>query len=1725
MIKSKIIVRPNPKDDLSATEISLQSLFCLFSTSDANFIADLLLKRKCALEDLTKSNLNSEQLIDLLKSFVNVYNLKSSHKRSQLLASTHSEEFVNNIKNFLQCNKNDEYLKETIYLIMYFIDANINELPKSDVCYNRFYSLLKVLLDGLPEDKFNDIFLWAHELRVLLQEKIIHRDRTKPLWKNSNIYPCPVDLFEKRELMTNKVNGAYKNIDEYLDTIFTLLKEDYEGCLREGILQMKAELRGTKTTEKEVFVYNNVNIERIEADEKPMNGIIHRIAFSVGDKENQLVNINKPFMYGSLLLLSRCSQFTTFDLATVVEDVELQNTEGNSYKVLKVSFVSNISQIKPYWRYTMLETQAPFNPYYKVLNAIQSKGIEKFPMKKYIVYSDTTPDFPRYISTETEYKIDCESVKLFSNTAWPSNLLNLDPSQIEALRVALTHELVLIQGPPGSGKTHLAQTIIDILIDNKNFLSTPILLISSDNRSVDVILETLAIKKRNVVRIGKQTKSSVLKKHLLNNKMKPCGRDIKIKIERIKESLLRKINQNEENIEKLVERLKREQISYRNTSDEKLALQILSAEVEVIGGTTASCARLHHLMEKVHPEVVIVENANEVLEAHVIAALSEGCKHLILIGDHKQLKPNISNRNLENYDLDVSLFERMMRCGMKCSTLTEQHRMRPEIASLLSPTVYQKMKYHPVVLNLPKIRGMQRNIFFINHEVAENKKKDDEHSYSNRYEADFLLGIANYLCLQGYALKDLTILVPYAEQLKYMIRASKTYPLLKGVEILTINTYSGHENTIILLSLVRSQSAGIGFLSNNNKIVVALSRAKSGLYIIGNMKTLMSGSDLWVSLNAVLKKKQAIDRSIHLECVTHKTITEVSNKQDFKLCSNRGGCILQCNLPLGCGHLCQLKCHPLLEDHTTYICSECGQCNKDTDVILPCGHSLKTKHYADNKLHTAYICIEPCARYCKQNLHQCKKKCHEECGHCYEDIDVILPCSHSSKKKCCIDKEEHIATYVCNEPTLRFCEQGLHKHVKKCYEEYGKCYEDVDVILPCGHWSKKKCYVDEEEHIAAFVCNELCLRFCGQGLHKCSKRCNEECGKCNENVDVILPCGHSSKKKCCVNKEEYIAAYICNKRCLRYCKQNLHRCKKRCHEECENCYEDVDVILPCGHSSKKKCCVDKEEHITTYVCNEPTLSYCKQDLHQCYKKCNEEYGLCDEDVDVILPCGHVSMKKCSGSTKEHVAAYICSEPCSRCCEQGLHKCGKKCYEECGKCYEDVDVILPCGHWSKKKCYVDEEEHIAAFVCNELCLSYCKQDLHQYYKKCNEEYGLCAEDVDVILPCGHVSKKKCSGSTKEHVAACICSEPCSRFCEQGLHKCIKKCYEECGNCNEDVDVILSCGHWSKKKCYVDEEEHIAAFVCNELCLRFCEQDLHKCNKRCYEECGKCNEDVDVIQPCGHSSRIKCYTISEKHTPYVCNESCLRFCEQGLHKCIKKCYEECGKCNEDVDVILPCGHSSKKKCCVDEEEHIAAFVCNELCLRFCEQDLHKCNKRCHEECGKCNEVVAVTQPCGHPSQIKCYAINEKYTVDICNESCLRFCKQNLHQCKKKCNEECGLCYEDVDLILPCGHLSKMKCCTNKEEHIAAYVCNEPCSRLCKQNVHKCKKKCYEECGQCNEEVDVILPCSHSSKKKCCSNKEETDVCMKPTVVSYLFCFRKVVPCWQSTSCFYRKVEEPA
>ena len=53
--------------------------------------------------------------------------------------------------------------------------------------------------------------------------------------------------------------------------------------------------------------------------------------------------------------------------------------------------------------------------------------------------------------------------------------------------------------------------------------------------------------------------------------------------------------------------------------------------------TTSGAARCHDILQRVKPRVIIVEEAAEVLEAHIISSLNTSCEHLILIGSRLKL--------------------------------------------------------------------------------------------------------------------------------------------------------------------------------------------------------------------------------------------------------------------------------------------------------------------------------------------------------------------------------------------------------------------------------------------------------------------------------------------------------------------------------------------------------------------------------------------------------------------------------------------------------------------------------------------------------------------------------------------------------------------------------------------------------------------------------------------------------------------------------------------------------------------------------------------------------------------------------------------------------------------------------------------------------------------------------------------------------------------------------
>ena len=57
--------------------------------------------------------------------------------------------------------------------------------------------------------------------------------------------------------------------------------------------------------------------------------------------------------------------------------------------------------------------------------------------------------------------------------------------------------------------------------------------------------------------------------------------------------------------------------------------------------TTTGAAIHQRLLNKLEAPVVLVEEAAEILESNLLATLTPHVKHLVLLGDHKQLRPNV----------------------------------------------------------------------------------------------------------------------------------------------------------------------------------------------------------------------------------------------------------------------------------------------------------------------------------------------------------------------------------------------------------------------------------------------------------------------------------------------------------------------------------------------------------------------------------------------------------------------------------------------------------------------------------------------------------------------------------------------------------------------------------------------------------------------------------------------------------------------------------------------------------------------------------------------------------------------------------------------------------------------------------------------------------------------------------------------------------------------------
>ncbi|KAG0297679.1 hypothetical protein BGZ96_005343 [Linnemannia gamsii] len=360
----------------------------------------------------------------------------------------------------------------------------------------------------------------------------------------------------------------------------------------------------------------------------------------------------------------------------------------------------------------------------------------------------------------------------------------------------------------------------------------------------------------------------------------------------------------------------------------------------VIGMTTNGAAKHQALITAVAPKIIICEEAGEVLEAHILSALSASTQHLILIGDHLQLRPQIENYNLSSdssigkqHNLDRSLFERLVTSStnpLPMSHLTIQRRMRPEISSLIRNTLYPDL------------------------EDGEKDSKDQfgMQSFANTFEVKMVEALAHYLIKNGYDRPgDITILTPYLGQLSKLrdhLRKSfmlviddrdmeqleeneaeegidsdavqagpmigvKNVSLQNHLTLRTIDNYQGEEAKVIIISLVRSDvrtkdansSASIGFLKSPNRTNVLLSRAQHGMYLIGKASLMnQSKHGMWPKVMDELEEHDRIGEGFPIVCKNHpNTCRFVNTPEKLKIVAPNGGCTIACGQSMPCGHV------------------------------------------------------------------------------------------------------------------------------------------------------------------------------------------------------------------------------------------------------------------------------------------------------------------------------------------------------------------------------------------------------------------------------------------------------------------------------------------------------------------------------------------------------------------------------------------------------------------------------------------------------------------------------------------------------------------------------------------------------------------------------------------------------------------------------------------------------
>ena len=427
------------------------------------------------------------------------------------------------------------------------------------------------------------------------------------------------------------------------------------------------------------------------------------------------------------------------------------------------------------------------------------------------------------------------------------DLPQLNDSQRQAVEFALSaHDLAIIHGPPGTGKT---TTVVELIVQAIQ-RGEKVLACAPSNTAVDNLLERLVAGKQKAIRVGHPARvTRALRDHTLDS-LVDQSEEMKIirSMQRESEQLFRQADRYTRARPERGEKsdLKRE--AKRLLKDarllEKSAVDHLLDQADVICATTNLS---DDIMGQRHFDLVVIDEACQSTEPGCWVPLLRG-QRLVLAGDHRQLPPTILSTDAARDGFDISMMERAIDLyGDEVSRLLDvQYRMNDQIMRFSSQQFYNdRLKAHPTVQHhllsdLPNVddnEWTREAITFIDSAGAnwDEEPEPQGRSRTNPQEAKLILRYAERLVAAGLPPRQIAVIAPYAGQVRLMRLANS----IDDLEIDTIDGFQGREKEAVIISMVRSNSIGeIGFLSDARRMNVALTRARRKLLVVGDSSTL-----------------------------------------------------------------------------------------------------------------------------------------------------------------------------------------------------------------------------------------------------------------------------------------------------------------------------------------------------------------------------------------------------------------------------------------------------------------------------------------------------------------------------------------------------------------------------------------------------------------------------------------------------------------------------------------------------------------------------------------------------------------------------------------------------------------------------------------------------------------------------------------------------------------------